>query len=693
MFWRYLLVSMVSILIGTTSLMAQSVNDALWRELLEQWAEQNDSETVPDDVVEMLQDCIENPINLNDTSSELLANLPFLTSFHIDAIRAYIAQNGEMVSLEELQLLNGFDSTTMMLMMPFVTVAPMNNDNLSVWEMLKRGRSNLRFGTKTTLPRSRGFLDDIYAGDPFRLYFRYLFKYSDRISLQVSGDKDAGENFRRGFDYYGYHLMLNDFGFVRRLVVGKYNLQFGQGVTLWSGSAPWMTASMPLRRYGQGIRPASAFCEYGYMRGAATSLSLLPFWCDKSLVMTLFYSNVDRDATLSSIVDTVDESDDVFQSISLSGYHRTSSELKKRRVLNEQLVGAHLQFANHGFQLGTTVVATAFGADIMTNDYVYNSFAFSGKQNLNCGFDATWRYRRALFFGEVGVAYNDSVIHFLSQFGLIPLAAVGGVQMHFDANTILSVAGRYVSPSYHNHHANVFGMNNSVQGNEGATLFFQTRLPRYIYFQSIVDIYRYPWMRYRTYSPSTGADFRIRASKDIAPRSTLEMQYRHRLMQRNSDGILYALEDCLRRQMQLSLDCKLSAEWRIISRLIVSNFSCDDHQSQEGFVLMQQVEWHSHAESFPLSIVTRLSLFDVDGYDARIYAYENDLMYEYSVPMITGRGIRAFLVARCDIRDDLSVALKYSVTYCPEKETMGSGYDLVKSNQRHEIKLQMRLKF
>ena len=50
----------------------QSDDDAVWQEVLEQWAEQNDSETVPDDYLEQLQYFAESPINLNDTSSDLL---------------------------------------------------------------------------------------------------------------------------------------------------------------------------------------------------------------------------------------------------------------------------------------------------------------------------------------------------------------------------------------------------------------------------------------------------------------------------------------------------------------------------------------------------------------------------------------------------------------------------------------------
>ena len=80
----------------------QSDDDAVWQEVLEQWAEQNDSETVPDDYLEQLQYFAESPINLNDTSSDLLQELLFLSDFQRASLKAYIAQNGPMASLAEL---------------------------------------------------------------------------------------------------------------------------------------------------------------------------------------------------------------------------------------------------------------------------------------------------------------------------------------------------------------------------------------------------------------------------------------------------------------------------------------------------------------------------------------------------------------------------------------------------------------
>ncbi|MCR4816061.1 MAG: hypothetical protein K5842_02615 [Bacteroidales bacterium] len=694
---RRIVILFTVFLLAFSAVEAQNDADNVVRDILELWADQNDDESVPDDVVEQLYNFLDNPLNINDTSSDGLILLPFLSDFHRAAIRAYVAQNGEILSLSELYLLNGFDSSVVRLMMPFVTVAPNEKSaRLSLKEIIDHGHSNLRFGAKTVQPTGRGYNEDIYAGSPFRMYFRYYFKYRDRITFQLSGDKDAGEAFRfvsaansgagvgqAGFDYYGYHLMFNDFGIVKRAIIGKYNLHFGQGVTLWSGSAPWMSGNMPLRRYGQGITPASAFCEYGYLRGAAVTLNIRP----TRLEMTLFVSDVDRDATLSSR-DTLYGGEQLYQSLYMSGYHRTATEIAKKGMLGEKLFGSHIQYNGSNLQIGATAVKTILDSPLTPVEYVYNTFAFSGKDNLNAGVDITYRYRRLLLFSEVAVSSRRS----RNDSDLLPVAGVGGMQLHLNADNMLSAALHYGSPTYQNLHSNIIGQSSQAQNEEGILCFFHTRLPGYVDVQTSVDFFRFPTMRYRIYSPSTGVDYRVKVTKPLAKGLSVLGQYRYRSSQRNSDGQLYAVEDIVRSQLQLSLDYDRSP-WHLVSRVVYSKFNCQDHAPQEGFLMSQDATYHFSLSGHPFSVGGRLSVFDVSGYDARIFAYENDLMYEFSVPMFNGRGVRFYMLGRWEVSDDVSVALKYAVSFYPDNETLGSGYEVIEGNHRHEFKVQMRLKF
>ncbi len=681
--------------------MAQSVGDETWSELIEMWMEQNEAEEIPDEWVEQLQMLIEEPINLNDTSQCVLQECLLLSDFQQNVIRAYIAQNGPLASVSELYLMNGFDSLTIGRIRPFVTVKPLGNRNVSLGEMLRGGHSNLRGGTKTVWPTSRGYKEDVYKGDPFRVYFRYRYHYGDRIAFQLSGDKDAGEPFlftsgegnnrsQKGFDYYGYYLMLNDFGRVRHVVLGKYQLQFGQGLTLWSGFAPWFSGTMPLRRYGAGIKPAGAFCEYGYLRGMATTVALPSGSHQNDLELTLFYSNVDRDATVSR--DSDEFGDIQYQGFYQSGYHRTENEMAKKANLNEQLFGGHLAYRYDRLEVGGTAYGTWLANPIVPVNYIYNAFAFRGNRNFNAGVDATFRYRRMLFFGELSLAENKEIRKMSALSGWLPLASVAGVQFQIDGNNMVSIAAHYGSPVYQNLHANAIGQESNAQNGSGVSLFFKSQIRHDLKISTVVDLFRFPWMRYRVYSPSTGSDCRLWISKTLENNAVFEMQYRYRAEQRNSDAGLYYVENTRRQQLRLSLVYQPSS-WRLLSRVLFSWFDCDDHESQQGFLLFQEASYHTMIGDKNLTIGGQMSVFDVSDYDARIYNYESDLVYELSVPMLTGRGVRCGIVVRHDLTKSFSIALKYAMAVYPENKTLGSGYDRVEGPIRSEAKIQMRLRF
>ena len=681
--------------------MGQTEGDSELREVLELWAEQQDEESVAEEWIEQLQALLENPLNLNDTNREALMLLPMMDEFKYEVLCAYILQNGPLASLSELYLMNGFDSTTIARLRPFVVVRPVEEQRPSFVEMLRRGHSNLRFGSKTVRPLSRGYEEEIYKGDPFRLYFRYQYRYGNRIVLQVSGDKDAGESFRigssegdfkaqQGFDYYGYYLMLNDFGVLKRAIVGKYQLQFGQGASLWSGFAPWVSDNMPLRRYGQGIRPASAFCEYGYLRGAAATVALPVLGNIGSMELTLFYSNTDRDATLQS--DTSLAGTVQYQSFYESGYHRSENEMSKKGLLNEQLLGGHLEYRSGRLIVGGTAYTTSLSAPIVPVDYVYNAFAFSGDRNFNAGVDATYRFRRLMLFGEVAMAGNTELRQLASYSGWLPLAAVAGLQFQPDGNNKFSLVMHYGSPTYQNLHASIVGQGNSVQNQLGVQSYLKLRLPFMMNFRALTDVFRYPWMRYRVYSPSVGSDCRLWLSKEVADYTVLELHYRHHVAQRNSDAQLYYVEQTRRQYLRLSLSYQPGV-WHLVSRVMLSWFDCDDHQPQQGFLLFQEASYHNALWGKPFTLGGHMAIFDVSDYDARIYNYEPDLVYELTVPMLNGRGVRCGVLMRCDLTAALSLAVKYAMAIYPEAETLGSGYDRIEGPLRHEIKMQMRLKF
>ena len=89
----------------------------------------------------------------------------------------------------------------------------------------------------------------------------------------------------------------------------------------------------------------------------------------------------------------------------------------------------------------------------------------------------------------------------------------------------------------------------------------------------------------------------------------------------------------------------------------------------------------------------RFQYFSTDGYDTRIYAYEQDVLYSYSIPFFYDTGLRYYLNVNFDISKKLSLWGRWAQTVYYNKGTIGSGLEAISGNHKSEIKLQARYLF
>jgi hypothetical protein len=89
----------------------------------------------------------------------------------------------------------------------------------------------------------------------------------------------------------------------------------------------------------------------------------------------------------------------------------------------------------------------------------------------------------------------------------------------------------------------------------------------------------------------------------------------------------------------------------------------------------------------------RLQYFETDDYNSRIYAYESDVLYSFSIPALYGKGIRYYTNINYDLTRKLSLWLRWAQTVFQEQEVIGTGLDEIKGNKKSEFKVQMRWMF
>ena len=88
----------------------------------------------------------------------------------------------------------------------------------------------------------------------------------------------------------------------------------------------------------------------------------------------------------------------------------------------------------------------------------------------------------------------------------------------------------------------------------------------------------------------------------------------------------------------------------------------------------------------------RLQYFETNGYNSRLYAYENDVLYNFSIPVFYDKGYRYYINLNYDLNKQFSFWIKWAQTIYEPKTFIGSGLDEIKGNTKSEIKLQMLYK-
>ncbi|TAL58848.1 MAG: hypothetical protein EPN85_10605, partial [Bacteroidetes bacterium] len=370
------------------------------------------------------------PINLNNTRSIQLTELGLLDDIQIESLFSHIEKNGKLLSVYELQSIDGFVIPTIEKILPYVKVADLTEEpHTTLKEIIKNGDHELILRGQQVLENQKGFssIDSAgisnspnsrYMGSPQKIYSRYRFSYGKNVSAGVTGEKDAGELFfnqnnkynylyydslmkgkqKTGFDFYSAHFFIKNIRFVKALAIGDYQAGFGQGLTTWSGLAYGKSSdAINIKRISPGIRPYASVDENRFMRGFALTSGTDQFQG------TGFFSRKKMDANIiypdSSTMDGV-------YSLQTTGLHSTPSEIIDKDAITKTVFGGNISYRKRKYSFGLTGMHTLFDAALNHSPSSYNQFEFSGKQLTNFGSDYSLLFHNFNFFGELAVSTN-----------------------------------------------------------------------------------------------------------------------------------------------------------------------------------------------------------------------------------------------------------------------------------------------
>ena len=527
-----------------------------------------------------------------------------------------------------------------------------------------------------------------YLGSPDKLFLRYNFSYREKIEAGFALEKDAGEylftpkindSIKRMIgnkaykiiDFASFHFVIHDYKFVKTLALGDYQLAFGQGVTMGSGTA-FAAAGGSLMRKTKKIRASKSANESGYLRGAATTLSY------KQLELTMFYSSKKVDANLN-VNDSTDEEQHV-SALQQTGLHRTYGELIDRHAITQQLFGGNISYRGYNYQIGYTIHKTILSSALIPDPRLYNTFYFKGKSLVNQGIDFYYVLKKWAFYGEAAMSDNKAP------------AVVFGTTVQPAGYIDITLFYRYYDKKYHNFYSNAFASGSNPRNEKG--LYLSTSLtfaPKWKLIAT-ADFPQSDWIKTTAYAPSRTQEYNLQINHEISSKSLFFIELKYKDKEKNGpDENTYMRELIHERKMTLRfhITYPVGYNFTLKNRVEYNIDNVQNDDATKSYLIYQDILYNP--ENKPFSFAFRYALFDSQS--GAVYAYENDVLNLFSIGSFYHKGMRIYLLGKVRLRCGLAINAKIGCTVYSDVNEIGSGLELIEGNVKTDGKLQLVWKF
>lgn len=639
-----------------------------------------DAEFNTEQLTQFLQDLAANPININKTTPDQLLAIPGLNIRLARNIMHYRDSVKLFERIDELKQVRGIGSATLERVRPYITLGRPGElqrqliTDLNYWtfddevEYLSRYQRTLQKQEGFRRPDSTGFV-----GSPGKIYQRFRYR-SDHLSVAVTQEKDSGEELTSptGFDYNSLHLSVNDVGKLQQLVIGDYSISAGQGMVLWNGGAFGKGRDVigTANRNERGIRPYSSAQETDFFRGIAATYG------DK-LQVSGYFSRRKKSASIIS--------GDTVRSPSSSGFHRTVNELSRKNNLEETFYGGRARYQLPFGVVGATGYSVEYDRFIGQGNRLSSQFDFQGTSNSVLGADYRLFFKDLLLFGEGGRSQNGG-------WGL-----VSGLEYGLTDNVELSLTYRNYQRDFQSIFGDGFGeVSGEPQNEKGIYIGLDYDMNQWLTLSAYFDQYEFDAPRFGLNQASDGHDWLALA--DLQFSNTLSFYI---LARSEIKGDEFDVQDRFGRSIQRLGDEKRNSYrgqlqyWvnpriRLRSRVEFVETREAGAENETGFLLFQDVRL---VPSPKWKIDARITFFDTDSFNSRVFQFENNLLYVLSNTALSGQGQRSYILLNYEPLTYLEIWARFSISMFENRRTISSGRTEIQGDTRSDIGIEVRVKF
>ncbi len=568
------------------------------QDIYEQLTETNETDFT--ELQEELFDLAEHPVNINRATVGDLEKLRFLSPEQIDNILLYVYKH-PLENLYELQLIDGLHDYDIRNLCAFVVVGPTADSRQQ-----PSAKEVFHYGKHEILARTDVRNLETYIGDPVYVQCKYKFNYDNRVRFGAVLRREPGTQ-ASALEYGGY-VQLNDFGPFRTIVAGNFQAQFGQGLVLSNpyhrGKSNYVTN---VGMAPQGLKKYTSADGDG-LHGVGATLS----W------------DLPEERIRNAAIDFT-----AFYSLT-----RTNDSIRRH------VVGSNLSFRYAKLQVGVTFAENIWSDSLgYYHSPRYTEHYFHGRNQAIVGVNFRYNYGWFDVFGEVATAQNTCWgvgVQVGSRF--TPVSDVGLVVLY-----------RYYSPTFGNTLGYGFSESSRINDENGLYISLDVSRLKHWRFSAYGDVFRFDGVKYGIpFAPSYGYDALLQIQWLYS--EWWDMAVKLRARDKAKKGT-YSL------RWQFN---RTDGNWKLRTQADANLVKDSVNSLTWGIGIFQDVQYCF--STVPLTLQLRLQAFHACPWDNRIYVYENDVLYAFSMPAIYGQGGRAYLNLRWRILPQLSLYFRVSET-------------------------------
>lgn len=203
-----------------------------------------------------------------------------------------------------------------------------------------------------------------------------------------------------------------------------------------------------------------------------------------------------------------------------------------------------------------------------------------------------------------------------------------------DSKVDLSFVHRSISKKYQSINSSAFTENSFPTNENGFYGGTSIRPAQGIRIDGYADFYKYPWLKYLVDAPSSGKDFFVQFT--YTPNKQVEIytgfhSESKQINEPDNATVTNQLVFVPRKNWRTQINYQLIRNLLIRNSVELLWYNKKETTRENGFLGFLDLIYNPSLKRYSTSL--RLQYFESGGFNSRLYAYENDLLYSYSIPV------------------------------------------------------------